>query len=288
MKGILTLTEMRSGSNWLASLTDSTNLMGISGEWCQEGILGREGRSVEDCVGTLLKLSSTDNGVFAVKLFPKHIYWFNRTFKQDLITYLMGKGHQITLILLTREGRILQAVSAAKARQSAQWSSPARISPSAQWSSPARISPSAQWLSAAGKLSALRKTGRAYYDFQKIARYYVAIGLSYEFWKQYLALRQLPYKHFVYEELTDDPAPYIDFIAKSIGVKEYPHPSTKLRVQRDAQSQKWANQFMEDIKNGKCIEELAFVPKPPGITPRNFFRFLRKRTFGLENNATLF
>ena len=71
MRGVLILSEGRSGSNWLGSLTNATGMMGNSNEWVDEYLLGINPSKVScsEFVDKILDMASTDNEFFSIKLF---------------------------------------------------------------------------------------------------------------------------------------------------------------------------------------------------------------------------
>jgi LPS sulfotransferase NodH len=122
LRGVAVLTEGRSGSNWLGSLTNSTGLMGRSEEWLDPAYLGFEPLSYDVLERTVIEKGATDNGRFGIKLFPRHLRWSREKFGKDFLFEIRGK-HELGFILLERRDRIAQAISFYRARMSGVWTS---------------------------------------------------------------------------------------------------------------------------------------------------------------------
>lgn len=173
MRGVLVLTEGRSGSNWLGSLTRNAG-MGNSGEWLARKQSGIDLSEIEfeDYVQKVLELGSSKNGCFYVKIFPKHLLATYRHFKRDFIREVCQR-HDTKILILTRRDRLRQAISLSRGHQTSQWTSK-------------------------------EKSKRdAAYDFDQISRYYFMIGQSYEFWNSYIEVLGYPSERFVYEDLIE-------------------------------------------------------------------------------------
>jgi LPS sulfotransferase NodH len=114
------------------------------------------------------------------------------------------------------------------------------------------------------------------YDFAGICQAYFMIGQSYAFWEAYLRMADLPYDHLFYEDLLDDPRPYVASVARQLSI-EVPNCEfrTNLRLQRDSCTEEWAERFQSDAKSKGL---LAHLPKK--VAPRNInnlARFLLKK-----------
>ncbi|WP_250888737.1 Stf0 family sulfotransferase [Mesorhizobium sp. dw_380] len=151
------------------------------------------------------------------------------------------------LVLLERRDRLRQAISYCRAKASGRWRSTM---------DGADLVPQ--------------------YDFAGICQAYFLIEQSYAFWEAYLRLADLPYDHLFYEDLLDDPRPYVASVARQLAV-EMPSGEfkTNLRLQRDACTEDWAERFQNDARSGDL---LAHLPKK--VAPRNIdnlARFLLKK-----------
>ncbi|MAW89305.1 MAG: Stf0 sulfotransferase [Phyllobacteriaceae bacterium] len=248
MRGVIILSEGRSGTTWLASLANSTGLLGRSDEWVDEQHLGIKARhvSADTFISAILEKSATDNDFFAIKMFPRHLHWFQLAYGFDIIGRLR-KEHDLFFVVVTRNDRIKQAVSFARALQNNAWTS-------------------------------LGKTGQeAVYDFDLICRCYFGIGRSYDFWRSYVALRGLPHKHFVYEDMLPDPSPYVYAIAEHAGVDSITFEVSPLKIQRDAKTDEWCERFRQDAESRDFLEHAA-ASVYPTRKMSNFFRFLRGKS----------
>ena len=245
MRGVLILTEGRSGSNWLGSLTNSTGMMGKSSEWVDEYLLGINPRKVScsEYVDKVLDMSSTDNEFFSIKLFPRHMIQFQNYFGLDFIKYIRER-HDVLLLSLTRDDQLGQAISFSKAIQTGAWSS---------------------------KFDQKRTP---IYNFDQICRCFFMIGRSYDFWVSYAKITQSKVINFTYEELLENPSKWVDEIAKFAGV-DYIIDNLKsdVQVQRNNQSEIWRKQFANDACTNEFISNTT-----PSVLPRrsisNIFRFL--------------
>lgn len=247
MKGYLTLTEGRSGSNWIGSLANATGQMGMSDEWADPEQLGVPLKSLTppEFVARVLDLSSTDNGRFGIKIFPRHLQEIHHVYGLDFVRELV-RHHDLALILLTRRDRLRQAVSFAKARMTNQWRSDRE------------------------------KQGSAQYDFDLICRCYFYIERSYAYWRSYLQITALPFDEFEYENLVEDVHPFLFRLAQVLDVATPTTPTTELRVQRDEQSEEWLARFREDVGNGDVVGPSGLYV-PPSRKLKNAWRLWKKR-----------
>ena len=193
MKGLFILTEMRSGSSWTCSLTNRTGKLGNAVEHLRLAAITPE----IDAASTharILNDAGTDNGVFAVKMFPSQFERFHDCFGYDFIERCRQE-HDITFVLLDRKDRLSQAVSAVKAMQTQLWSSEDEKIGKPD---PGEAVPS--------------------YDFQWIMKSLEMISESTEYWRTYLATRDLPFIHSFYEDILNDRKAYVDKVCESLGV----------------------------------------------------------------------
>lgn len=114
------------------------------------------------------------------------------------------------------------------------------------------------------------------YDFAGICQAYFLIEQSYAFWEAYLRIGNLTYDHFFYEDLLDDPRPYVESMARQLSV-EMPEGEfkTNLRLQRDTHTEDWVERFQNDAKSKSPLAHL-----PENVAPRNIdnlARFLLKK-----------
>lgn len=248
MRGVAIFTEGRSGSNWLGSLTNATGLMGRSEEWLDPAYLRFDPRTYDDLEKAVIKKASTDNGRFAIKLFPRHLTWCKEKFGKDFLFEIRRK-HGLEFILLERRDRIQQAISFYRARMSGVWTSRHE-----------------------GKV----KPRAVPYSFADISQAYFQIDRSYAFWRSYLQLAGLDCRQFVYEDLQQDPQPYLEAVANYMGV-QVPEDTanSKFTIQRDSLTEEWIVRFREDAAAKGAIEGIGEMAVPRTLD--NIARFALKR-----------
>ncbi|MDX8482696.1 Stf0 family sulfotransferase [Mesorhizobium sp. VK24D] len=247
VKGVAVLTEGRSGSSWLGSLTNATGIMGCSGEWLKSAYLGLEPRRYDVLEETVIRKSATENGRFAIKVFPRHLIWSKGKCGKDFLLEIR-RNNDLGFILLERRDRLRQAISFYRASASRLWS--------------------------------IRHKGAGTpveYSFAGISRAFFQIEQSYAFWRAYLNLSQLPYRQFVYEDLQPDPRPYVEAVAQLLDV---PVPATvpvsPYAIQRDDLTEDWAKRFRQEAAEKGAIEAIEDEQVPRTLD--NLARFATKRS----------
>jgi LPS sulfotransferase NodH len=246
-KGVLILTEGRSGSNWLGSLAENAGL-GHSDEWLDPAISGIDPYKTprDPHFNHIIEKASAENGCFVVKIFPKHLHRINNAYKTDFVQYVKAR-HPINFVVLTRRDRLGQAISYARGLQTRKWRSNDKAK------------------------------GKAFYDFDMICRAYFMIGRSYDFWQSYLDITGEQAKHFVYEDLMDDPSPFLNHMADCLGqARPAALPPTDLKIQRDDTTQHWREQFLEEIKTKPFLDHTT-PSRPINRSLSNIIRMLRGR-----------
>ncbi len=217
-KGLIILSMPRSGSSWLASLTNATGQMGVVDEWLDFTHLtppkGPKGRPVLN--EKILRAARTDNGNFAVKIFPRQLLQVIDEYEFDFIRRAM-REHETKLVLLERTDRKAQAVSLVRAMQTGQW----------RGEQPASKAPK--------------------YNFGALAQAYFHICRGYDFWRSYLTLQGFPYQHFTYEDMLSNPAPYLKLVSSHFG-EPVPVGESTQEIQRDPLSSEWLETFEDDLK----------------------------------------
>lgn len=243
-KGTITLSEGRSGSSWLGELCNSTGVLGQSSEWIDAQHVGVSPSSVsgEDYLKAVVDAGSTGNGFFALKLFPRHVHWFQMNYGFDLIDHLKSI-HDVQLVVFERKDRVKQAISFARALQTKAWS------------------------------SSQEKKRSEVYDFDLICRCYFMVSRSYEFWQNYLMIKQSPHLHFLYEDLIGTPGDFVQAVAHHAGVSEPLEYSTDRRIQRDGTSDEWKARFLEEAQS-KPLLAASTPSRAPKRTLSNLGRFL--------------
>jgi|GEM_PF-1097218 len=240
-KAIIILSEARSGSNWLAALMLANRGWGQCREWLNPAVhqLPRHKRLSADTLMALLARAaiSPATNVLGLKVFTHQLMRFHALYGFDPIARA-SEGRDTLYLRLERRDRVAQAVSLEMARQSGAWKS----------------------------TSAIRAEPR--YDFARILRAYVKIDASYAFWDSYCRLRGLNSQLFHYEDLLEDPTPWLAACASFTGrPKRKDQPGTgRLQVQRDARNAEWAAQFRQDLAGADVLRGL--YPAPPSLPRR--------------------
>lgn len=246
MKGVLILTEGRSGSNWLGSLTSKTALMGKSEEWLSSSNVrkGTKTRSAVEYLDDVVNLAATENDFFSIKVFPKHLHRFQRTANIDAVKYLYDR-HDVRLIRLIRKDTFRQALSYGRGLQTRQWTS--------------------------------SKTAKreAHYDFKLFCSCFFLIRQSYAFWDAYIQFRGWPCEVMYYEDMVKDPTPYVKCVAEHANVEMPDIPHSSLEIQRDDLTEEWLKRFKEQIASDHTALSLPNGPFPR--TGLNFARFMAER-----------
>jgi trehalose 2-sulfotransferase len=250
MKGVLVLTEGRSGTNWLGSITSSTNLMGKSGEWLGVTKFKQNGKqSAMQYLYDVANLAATENEFFSIKVFPKHLERFYRSERIDAVKYLY-ETHEVKLLRLVRKDTFRQAISYGRALQTRQWSSRGQQKREPQ------------------------------YDFRLFCSCFFLIKNSYAFWESYIQFRGYPCETMYYEDLIESPEPYIRFFAEHANVDVVEVPKSDLKIQRDELTENWVNRLKEDILHHHLGPRLPNGPFPK--TGLNFARLMIGRSLKNE------
>jgi LPS sulfotransferase NodH len=266
MKSLLILSEMRNGSTWVGSLTNSTERLGVAKEWLHAEKLDKYGPAPADGhFEHVLSRSSTDNGVFAAKIFPSHLHDARERFLYDFIETCIAR-YETQIVLLERLDRVGAAISAARAFHTGQWAVPTNGS---------------------GVTDKNAQSGQ--YDRQAILKHMAHIGESIAFWKNYLSIRGLPYIPVFYEDIIQNPRAYVERVASAMGVDVDLDRmvSSLFQIQRDEISVEWRRRFLEE---GKGLQSQALYDRGPVYprTVRNLFKFLTKKTLLQSGKASEF
>lgn len=245
-RGVIVLTEGRSGSNWVGSLARNSGL-GNSGEWLDPSQLGVSPRHVDadTYFDAALQKGSSDESDFFVKVFPRHLFSLQRFYDADFIRTSLER-HSTKLLLLTRRDRLRQAISFSRGLQSNQWTSKRE----------AKVQP--------------------VYDFDQICRCYFLIGRSYDFWESYINVQALPAERFVYEDLIEDSTPFLHAVADAMGKPRPLNAVSDLKIQRDEATEEWVKRFNADVQKSNFLEHIT-PSRPPRRSPANLMRFLKKK-----------
>lgn len=243
IRGSLVLTEGRSGSNWLISLTNGTGEMGNGGEWFASWYLKKSmPRTASELVDRVLTKASTPNGYFCVKVFPAHVHFVQIMYGFDLIKYF-SDHYDTNLVRLSRADLFRQAISYARGVQTNQWT----------------------------KQSVPK--GAEYYDFDTICRCYFLLARSESYWSTYLGLRQFRAASFVYEDLVENPRPFVECVGNHSGTTVTSIPQSKHSIQRDELTENWLARFIQDAST-KGIVAQSTPSRQPRTTISNLVRLV--------------
>lgn len=243
-RGSLILTEGRSGTNWLGSISNQTKQLGTTKEWLSAKNSGDVLGSIpyDAFCDHVVKLASTPNGYFCFKIFPRHLFDVQNIYGEDIVAGLQRK-FSVQFVLLKRRDRIGQAVSLAMAHQTGQWKSTAQ------------------------------KSGKAAYDFELICRCYFHIDRSYAFWDSYIAARSLDVVEHCYEDLLDDTKPFVETLSTHAEVENMPIMRSEVEVQRGETSNEWRTRFEADLASENILD--PSLARAPAVTGSNLVKFLR-------------
>lgn len=222
-KGYIMLSVGRSGTNWLKSISNATGRMGVTGEWLGFEKLEKPLRTynAQSYYEQVMQHASTPNGRFSIKIFPRHLRLAQARFSFDFIQKC-AQENDVKFILVTREDRFGQAISALKAQQSRTWVDD-------------------------GGTMRDQQRRKIRYNFRKLCSLYFEIGRGYEFWRSYLAFNNFEYESFVYETLMPNPAPFFESAATHLDVAPPESYESPMAIQRNALTEEWRQRFQEDI-----------------------------------------
>ncbi|MEM1375614.1 MAG: Stf0 family sulfotransferase [Pseudomonadota bacterium] len=233
-KAIVILSEGRSGTTYLASRINGVGTMGKIDEWFDlyPAATGTPAEVFEDLYSQVIAAGSTANGQLGLKLFPRHLYAIQSFYGVDLLARL-AEDYELLLLFIERRDRALQAISFSRAMQSGQWTS------------------------AATRMAAKPVT----YDFAQLCRLYFLIGESYDFWRSYLAAKQLDHLHAYYEDmLTSDDV--LRACAAFSGEPVDVFPAAETAVQRTESSHALKERFLAELANSNIMAHHAKVQMP--------------------------
>lgn len=244
LKGVAILTEARSGSNWLGSLANGTGVLGQSDELLDPALLGSSPRDMEGLVSDVVAKGSTPNGRFAVKIFPRHLMWVQDRYDADFIATMRGRS-DLGLVLVKRRDRLGQAISLVRSMQTGKWTS-------------------------ASTASSIET-----YSFKNVGIACLKIERAYAFWEAYLHLHDLEHEILCYEDLVDDPSPYVAALARHLDVPVPAVPDSTFRIQRDAVTEEWRARYKEDLHRLGFLRQIR--TGGPTRNLRNLVDFFRKK-----------
>ena len=221
--------------------------MGNAGEWLPEHRLGQERFASADAhMQAVLAKGMTANNRFGVKIFPNHMLNLQRRLGYDFVSKCR-QDHDTKIIYIERRDRLGQAISYARAKMTSSWK------------------------------AAEKSKREVEYDFGKICASYFHLERHYAFWRAYLAMSNIAFDHFFYEDLVDDPSPYLTTLARHLEVEPSQSTSTDMKVQRDQISMEWRERFLRDAA-GKNLLAHADTSDIPARNLGNLLRFLQRKS----------
>lgn len=249
MRGFLLLSEGRSGTEWLCSMTNSTGIMGKAQEWLDVDVLDKmpSREHAAKYLDAVISKASTSNGRFAVKLFPRHLKHSHHRYGNDFIGACRA-AHNTSIFVLERRDRLRQAISFARAEMTGAWTNDRA------------------------------KKSYEVYDYQHICKCYFQIEESYAFWRSYLGIHGIEHQRFYYEDLLDDPTPFVRAAAQKLGLKQSQQSCSQRKMQRDSVTEEWVSRFQMTVGKENILAAAAKVHRPKRNI-RNLIRFFRKQGF---------
>jgi LPS sulfotransferase NodH len=246
--GYILLSACRSGSTWLSDLANASGTMGRCDEWLQLSHLSAPARSYtpDSHFDEILRKASGENGRFAVKVFPAEYYKVHGLFGYDFVRRACVERGAVP-VLLRRRDLLGQAISFRRGVQTGTWHS-----------------------------SDGRAAAEPRYDYAELCEAVFYLSRSMQFWTAYLLAMGLDHVEFVYEDLLDDPGPYLDHLAGSLGVARVTPATSRLSMLRDDTTEAWRTRFLADA-GSIDLAEIAHGREQPSRTLANLGRFLRKR-----------
>ena len=207
----------RSGTNFLATLISSTELLGNPFEYFtkKHNQYVSEKLNVTDQTKLLEKMYrhlSTPNGVFGSKLFYHQFAWH----PEVLDTNIMLSGFKF--IYLERRDRIAQAISWTIADQTRSFT------------------------------SQQEDKKEPVYNYYKIKSFMHTIAKEYSSWEMYFSLHNIKPLRIYYEDIIENPAQTINEIANYLGVELDPSKevTSVLKKQRNSLNSDWYERFKKE------------------------------------------
>ena len=196
-------------------------------------------RNREARLAQALDLGTTANGIYGLKLFVDH-------FDDMAPTQWLSRLPALTLVHLTREDVLGQAISAAKADQTQRYRS----------THPA--------------------IGPSLYDARAIRANLNYLVMADARWRAFFARNQLAPLRLTYERVAEDPPGAVRAIAARLGLGEQiqiDRTKVSLQIQRDAETLAWRERF--------CSEhgDLGYLDRPNSRSP--FWTALRSAVKGV-------
>ncbi|MEA2943821.1 MAG: trehalose 2-sulfotransferase [Bradyrhizobium sp.] len=227
-RGYAICTQPRSGSNLLCQLLSSTDQLGRPLEYFNGP--GRRALGLPDYpdapelqIEAVLRLGTTPNGVYAVKLFASQFAAFGRRLRW------MDRLPNLHFVYLTRDDLLGQAISWARALQTEQYRS----------TQPAKR--------------------LAVYNAHLIRSQLTAIARERAQWETFFARTGIEPLRIVYERLLEDRSSYVDRLADLVGIENPVVDQRKvdLVIQRDALTEQWKQRFRAENGDSNVLDDLS-------------------------------
>ena len=227
MKGYAICTLERSGSNYLGQILSSTGHLGHPLEYFNGG--GR--RMFEDPsypddprlqIGHVLSRGATANGVYGLKVFPRHLDRIRRHVSWSKV--LPG----LNFVYLSRLDVLGQAISQSRARQTLQWR------------------------------SHLNEKGPPVYNAVDLSECIRSIVVGRARWEAFFAHNGLAPLRIYYEDVVGAAQDVIDAIADQMGL-ERPRinlSQVDLRIQRDGLTDEWRARYVAETGDLDRLPEI--------------------------------
>jgi LPS sulfotransferase NodH len=224
-RGYAVCTTPRSGSNFLGQVLASTGGLGVPLEYFN----GSARRALEQPgypddsrlqLRAVLDLGGTPNGIYAVKVFPHQLRRVTAARWTEALPAL-------SFVHLTRGDVLGQALSHARALQTGQYRSTSAPGPTPR------------------------------YDAPLVRRCLAAAVAEDARWRLWFARNGIEPLHLRYEDVVAHPQQAADAVADFLGLREkFPVVSegVGLRVQRDQETERWRQRFLEETSDRDTIE----------------------------------
>jgi LPS sulfotransferase NodH len=226
-RGYAICTQPRSGSNLLCQVLSSTDQLGYPLEYFNGP--GRRALGLPDFpddpelqIEAILRLGATPNGVYAVKLFASQFAAFSRRVRwMELLPNLR-------FVYLSRDDLLGQAISWARAQQTAQYRS----------------------TQAAERV--------AVYDAGLIRSQLTTIVRERAQWEAFFARTGIKPLRIVYERFLEDRSGCVDLVANLMDVENpvVDQRRVDVAIQRDAVTDEWERRFRAENGDPNVLDEL--------------------------------
>ena len=218
-RGYAICTEPRSGSNLLCRILESTGQLGRGREYFAAPTVRARGHvdypdDPEAQLSAFLPLSTTPNGVYAIKLFSRH-------FDQVRHTRWAARLPGLHFVHLEQHDLLGQAISYVRAHQTNAWTSE-------------------------------HKRGEATYDAAAIDERLVLLVRAKARWRYWFESNGLTVLRVYYEDVVTFPQAVTEQVGRLLGLEETPIVDPALvnvRIQRDDLTELWRERFVAEHRD---------------------------------------